>query len=119
MVKRKNDRLTSDAPPTATNVDFPIFVPNDEGDTTIEVGRGRLRFGTLVIEMNNKAVSVAVQKAIARGALLGLGFVMVEPDVVNEMYQDIVEKEANPTPLGEIVDDREETVNPDVADPES
>jgi hypothetical protein len=93
MAKRKRDRLTSEAQPTATNVDFPVFVPNSEGSTDIEVGRARLRFGTLVVEFKDSAPSVAIQKMIERGVLLGFGTIMLKPDVVNEMYQDVVSEE--------------------------
>jgi hypothetical protein len=96
MAKRKpkkTARLVSDARPTAANIDIPIFVPNDDGSTNIEIGKARLRYGTLVVELKDTAVSVAIQNSIARGVLLGLGFIMLQPDVVNEMYQDVVAKE--------------------------
>jgi hypothetical protein len=91
--KGSSYRLTSDERPTATNVDFPVFVPNDKGETTIEVGRARLRYGTLVVEFKDTAASVAIQKMIERGVLIGFGTVMIKPDVVNEMYQEIVANE--------------------------
>jgi hypothetical protein len=94
MAKRKGARLVSDARPTATNVDFPVFVPNDKGETNIEIGKARLRYGTLVVEFKDTAAAVAIQNAIERGALLGLGTIMLEADVVNEMYQEIIVDEA-------------------------
>ena len=96
MAKRKptkGARLTSDTRPTATNVDFPVFVPNEKGETNIEVGKARLRYGTLVIEFKDTAPSVAIQNMIERGVLLGLGMIMLKPDIVNEMYQDVVAEE--------------------------
>lgn len=93
MAKRKRDRLTSEALPTATNVDWPVFVPNGDGSTDIEVGRARLRFGTLVVEFKDSAPSVAIQNMIERGVLLGFGMIMLKPDVVNEMYQEVVANE--------------------------
>lgn len=91
MAKRKRDR--PEASPTATNVDWPVFVPNNDGSTDIQVGRARLRYGTLVVEFQDSAVSVAVQNMIARGVLLGFGMIMLKPDVVNNMYQDVVANE--------------------------
>lgn len=93
MAKRKRDRLTSEVQPTATNVDWPVFVPNSDGSTDIEVGRARLRFGTLVVEFKDSAPAVAIQNMIQRGVLLGFGMIMLKPDVVNEMYQEVVEEE--------------------------
>lgn len=87
---KKVARLTSDARPTATNVDWPVFVPNSDGSTDIEVGRARLRYGTLVVEFKNSVPAVAIQNMIERGVLLGFGMIMLKPDVVNEMYQDVV-----------------------------
>ncbi len=94
MAKRKRDRQTTEVPaPTATNVDWPVFVPNADGSTDIEVGRARLRYGTLVVEFKDSAPSVAIQNMISRGVLLGFGMIMLKPDVVNAMYQDVVANE--------------------------
>lgn len=97
MAKRKSPkkiaRLESDSRPTAANVDFPVFVPNDNGETNIEVGKARLRYGTLVVEFKDSAPAVAIQNMIERGVLLGLGMIMLKPDIVNEMYQDVVAEE--------------------------
>lgn len=92
MAKRKRER-PSETEPTATNVDWPVFVPNGEGSTDIEVGRARLRYGTLVVEFKDSAPAVAIQNMVARGVLLGFGMIMLKPDVVNEMYQEVVENE--------------------------
>jgi len=92
--KNKNNyRLTSDKQPTAINVDFPVFVPNTDGSTDIEIGRARLRYGTLVVEFKNSAPSVAIQNMIERGVLMGFGMIMIKPDVVNEMYQEVIANE--------------------------
>lgn len=91
MAKRKKER--TEVEPTATNVDWPVFVPNNNGSTDIEVGRARLRYGTLVVEFKDSAPAVAIQNMIARGVLLGFGMIMLRPDVVNEMYQEVVEDE--------------------------
>jgi hypothetical protein len=96
MAKRKTDRLTSNAPPTAANVDFPVFVPSESGQTEITVGKARLRYGTLVIEFVDSAPAMAIQKMIERGVLLGLGMVMLQADEVNTMYQEVVENESQP-----------------------
>ena len=93
MAKRKRDRLDSEVQPTATNVDWPVFVPNSDGSTDIEVGRARLRFGTLVVEFKDSAPSVAIQNMIQRGVLLGFGMIMLKPDIVNNMYQEVVADE--------------------------
>lgn len=93
MAKNKNARLTSDAQPTATNVDWPVFVPNSDGSTDIEIGRARLRYGTLVVEFKNSVPAVAIQNMIQRGVLMGFGMIMIKPDVVNEMYQEVVANE--------------------------
>lgn len=93
MAKRKRDRLDSEVKPTATNVDWPVFVPNGDGSTDIEVGRARLRYGTLVVEFKDSAPSVAIQNMIQRGVLLGFGMIMLKPDMVNNMYQEVVAEE--------------------------
>ncbi len=94
MAKRKRDRHTTEVPaPTATNVDWPVYIPNSDGTTQIEVGKARLRYGTLVIEFKNSGPADAIQNMIARGVLLGFATVMVQSDVVNEMYQEVVENE--------------------------
>lgn len=93
MAKRKRDRLDSEVKPTATNVDWPVFVPNGDGSTDIEVGRARLRYGTLVVEFKDSAPSVAIQNMIQRGVLLGFGTIMLKPDMVNNMYQEVVAEE--------------------------
>lgn len=90
MAKNKQAKVEQ---PTAANVDMPVFVPNEKGETNITVGTARLRYGTLVVEFKDSAPAVAIQRMIERGVVLGLGMVMVEPDVVNLMYQDVVEKE--------------------------
>jgi hypothetical protein len=91
MVKRKKDHV--EPKPTAANVDFPVFVPNETGQTDIEVGRARLRHGTLVVEFRDSAPANAIQLMIQRGVLLGFGMIMLKPDVVNEMYQEVVSEE--------------------------
>lgn len=88
MTKKRKD-----ARPTAVNVDLPVFIPNDKGETTIEVGVARLRYGTLVVEFKDTAGSVAIQRMIERGVLMGLGMIMVKPDEVNEQYQEVLENE--------------------------
>ena len=93
MAKRKRDRLDSEVKPTAINVDWPVFVPNGDGSTDIEVGRARLRYGTLVVEFKDSAPSMAIQNMISRGVLLGFGMIMLKPDVVNNMYQEVVADE--------------------------
>lgn len=91
--KGSTHRLISDAQPTATNVDWPVFVPNEDGSTDVEVGRARLRYGTLVVEFKKTVAAVAIQNMIERGVLLGFGMIMLKPDVVNEMYQEVVAEE--------------------------
>lgn len=94
MAKRKRDRHPTEGPaPTATNVDWPVYIPNSDGSTQIEVGRARLRYGTLVVEFKDSGPADAIQNMIARGVVLGFATVMVQPDVVNEMYQDVVKNE--------------------------
>lgn len=85
--KRKDTR------PTAVNMDLPVFIPNEKGETTIDVGTARLRYGTLVVEFNDRASSIAIQRMIERGVVMGLGMVMVKPDEVNLGYQEVVETE--------------------------
>lgn len=98
MAKNKKNtsqyRLTSEERPTATNVDWPVFVPNEAGEIKVEIGKARLRYGTLVVEFKDTAGAVAIQNMIARGVLMGFGMIMIKPDVVNEMYQDVVKNEA-------------------------
>ena len=94
MAKRKRDRQPTEGPaPTATNVDWPVYIPNQDGTTQLEVGRARLRYGTLVVEFKDSGPAEAIQNMIARGVVLGFATVMVQPDVVNEMYQEVVENE--------------------------
>lgn len=94
MAKRKRDRHAPVVPaPTATNVDWPVYVPNSDGTTSIEVGRARLRYGTLVIEFKDSGPAEAIQNMIARGVQLGFATVMIQPDVVNEMYQEVISEE--------------------------
>jgi len=96
MTKRKRttqDRLTSNRSPTATNINFPVFIPNDKGETKIEIGKARLRYGTLVVEFSESAPAVAIQRMMERGVLLGFGMIMLRPDIVNEMYQEVVSEE--------------------------
>ena len=94
MAKRKRDRHPTEGPaPTATNVDWPVYIPNQDGTTQLEVGRARLRYGTLVVEFKDSGPAEAIQNMIARGVVLGFATVMVQPDVVNEMYQEVVENE--------------------------
>lgn len=102
-----NTRSKSDAQPTASNVDFPVFVPNEKGETEIEIGKARLRYGTLVVEFKNSAPAVAIQNMIERGVLMGFGMVMIKPDIVNEMYQEVVaEEEAAETTESIVEDDK-------------
>lgn len=91
MAKRKRDR--PEVKPTATNVDFPVFVPNTDGTTTIEVGRARLRYGTLVVEFKDSGPADAIQNMIARGLILGLNFKMLKTDVANQAYQNEIKDE--------------------------
>lgn len=91
MVKRKRDR--HEVKPTATNVDFPVFVPNTDGTTTIEVGRARLRAGTMVIEFKDSGPADAIQNMIARGVILGFDFKMLKADAANQAYQNEIKDE--------------------------
>lgn len=104
MAKRKRDRQASTVPaPTATNVDWPVYVPNEDGTTQLEVGRARLRYGTLVVEFKDSGPADAIQNMIQRGVLMGFGMVMVKPDVVNEMYQDVVAQESGEDEIAQAV----------------
>jgi hypothetical protein len=89
MAKRKRTEHL----PTVTNMDFPVMIPNEKGETTVHVATARLRFGTLVLEFKDTAPAVAIQRMIERGVLLGLGMVMLKPDEVNLGYQEVVENE--------------------------
>lgn len=84
---RKDDR------PTAINKAFPIYIPSPSGETQIEVGSGRLRYGTLVIEFRDTAASVAIQRMIERDVLLGMAFVMLAPDEKNIRAQEQLKAE--------------------------
>lgn len=98
MAKKKKTtpvaRLVSEERPTASNVDWPVFVPNEAGEIKVEIGKARLRYGTLVVEFKDTAGAVAIQNMISRGVLMGFGMIMIKPDVVNEMYQEVVAEEA-------------------------
>lgn len=94
MTKRKKDyQLTSEPLPTATNLTVPVFVPDTNGDTKIDIGTGRLRSGTLVVEFKESFAARAIQNMLERGNILGFGMIMLRPDVVNEMYQEVVANE--------------------------
>lgn len=67
----------SDGKPRATDFLIPVYIPTNDGVGGLELGKGSLKSGTLVIEFNNKLPSVAVQRMLERGELLGLSFVMV------------------------------------------
>lgn len=91
MAKRKRDR--QEVKPTATNVDWPVFVPNSDGTVSIEVGRARLRYGTLVVEFKDSGPSDAIQNMIARGVILGFDIRMLKTDAANKAYQNLVKDE--------------------------
>lgn len=91
MAKRKRDR--PEVKPTATNVDWPVFVPNSDGTVSIEVGRARLRYGTLVVEFKDSGPADAIQNMIARGVILGFDIRMLKTDAANKAYQNLVKDE--------------------------
>lgn len=66
-----------DGKPQAKDVFIPVYIPTNDGVGGLELGKGSLKSGTLVIEFNNNLPSVAIQRMLARGELLGLSFVMV------------------------------------------
>lgn len=89
-----SNRSKSEQKPTAANIDLPIFIPTSKGETKLEVGKARLRAGTLVVEFRDTGAAVALQKMIERGVLLGMSMILLQPDALNQKYQDIVEQEA-------------------------
>lgn len=89
----KRNKSTTEKKPTATNIDWPVVVPSEDGESEIHIGKARLRFGTLVVEFKDSAPANAIQNMIGRGVLMGFGVIMIQPDIVNEMYQDVVAEE--------------------------
>lgn len=79
--------------PEARKIDFPVFVPSPNGETSLEVAIANLRAGTLVIEFNNRLPGVAIQRMIERGSLLGLSFVMLQADDANVAAQERLAQE--------------------------
>lgn len=86
-------RSTSDHKPTAANVDFPVYIPGENGETKLEVGKARLRAGTLVVEFRDTAAGVILQNMIQRGVLLGMSMILLQPDELNLKYQETLEVE--------------------------
>lgn len=70
-----------DRKPEAKNIMVPVYLPTEAGVTTgIELGKANLKAGTLVIEFNDKLPAMAIQRLLERGQLLGVSFVMVDPE---------------------------------------
>lgn len=64
-----------------TQVYIPVFIPTEDGvNGNLELGKASIKGGTLVIEFNNKLPSVAIQRRIERGDVVGVTFVIPEAE---------------------------------------
>lgn len=60
---------------------IPVYIPTEDGvNGDLELGKASIRSGTLIIEFNNKLPSVAIQRRIERGGLVGVTFVIPEEE---------------------------------------
>jgi cation transport regulator ChaC len=64
-----------------TQVYIPVFIPTEDGiNGNLELGKATIKGGTLIIEFNNKLPSVAIQRRIERGDVVGVTFVIPEEE---------------------------------------
>ena len=82
-------------PEVKTDV-FPVFVPNDEGEVKMEVAKASLKAGTLVVEFDQNLVALAIQRALSRGVLIGLAFVMLEEKTEEDAAVEAMVTEEEP-----------------------
>lgn len=66
---------------TVVDTYIPVFIPTEDGvNGDLELGKATMKAGTLIIEFNNKTPSVAIQRRIERGAIVGVTFVVPEDE---------------------------------------
>ena len=64
----------------APEIVIPVFMPTEEGVSDVELANAQLKAGTLVMEFRNNAPGIAIQRMLERGVLLGLSFVLADPE---------------------------------------
>lgn len=67
-----------DMQPKADNLLVPVFVPNEGGDDGWQIGSASLEEDTLTVKFDDSVIALAVQRAMARGEVVGLTVVKIE-----------------------------------------
>lgn len=84
--------MRTEREPRASDITLPVYIPSTDGAMNVEMGKGSLKHGTLVIEFKNTLPGVAIQRMLERGVILGISFVMIAPDDLNLAAQERLEK---------------------------
>lgn len=87
--------------PEAKDVYMPVSLKLGERD--IVVGKGSLKGGQLVIKFKDSFPAVAIQRTIARGALIGVELSMLAEDALNKETQLDMLGEAQMAAIQEVV----------------
>ena len=96
--------------PEAKDMAIPVWVPSPSGNSKLTVGKGSLKGGQLVVKFSDKLPAIAIQRMLERGALIGMNFVMLQPDPKNEAMQVQISEEENANSTGEASDEKESEV---------
>lgn len=87
---------------------IPVWIPTEDGvNGELELGKASIRGGTLIVEFNNKLPSVAIQRRIERGGIVGLTFVIPEEEAAEAREAEAARKEEEMTPLDKDIRDIE------------
>lgn len=98
MAKRRSHR------PLVVDTFIPVYIPTEGGVGDLELGKASIKSGTLVVEFNNKLPSVAIQRRIERGELVGITFVIPEDEAEAarkseaQREKELAEQEAEEVP---------------------
>lgn len=67
---------------------IPVFMPTENGASETTLGYASLQGGRLIINFKETLPGVAIQRMLERGSLMGISFVMLKADPVNEAAQE-------------------------------
>ena len=67
---------------------LPVYIPDQSGEGTLEIGTATLRSGTLIIEFGETMAAAALQHGMERGEIIGVTFVIPGYEAPEETQEE-------------------------------
>ena len=75
---------------TVSEMNIPIYVPNERNEVSVQVAKGKLQGKQLVLDLEDTLAGEAIRRMLHRGTMMGLSFVAFRssPNVEDEQGKD-------------------------------